>query len=217
MSSILKALRRLEEERARKSHAPPEIAVSLLRDNFRRRKASFWLWPVVVVAVILGAVLLVWSFRSLAPPVAIPPVVRTTPAAQPPSAARGGEVIIEEVIDRRIPAAAPPSSPAEVKVAAPLAAPDASPPPETAATPKPPVPPVECVVTPAEPALAERSAPAVSAIAWQEERALRMAVIDGLPVMTGETVGTATVEEIRPDRVIFSAGGESFFVRSSAP
>ena len=39
-----------------------------------------------------------------------------------------------------------------------------------------------------------------------------MAVVDGLPVMTGEFVGTAKVEEIQRDRIIFIEAGKLFTV-----
>ena len=51
MSSILKALRRLEEERARKSHAAPEIAANLLRRGARRRSTPLWIWPTIVAEI----------------------------------------------------------------------------------------------------------------------------------------------------------------------
>jgi hypothetical protein len=37
-------------------------------------------------------------------------------------------------------------------------------------------------------------------------------VVDGLPVMTGESVGTARVQEILRDRILFTEAGTLFTV-----
>jgi hypothetical protein len=39
-----------------------------------------------------------------------------------------------------------------------------------------------------------------------------MAVVDGLPVMTGEFVGTARIQEILHDRILFVEAGKLFTV-----
>jgi alpha-ketoglutarate-dependent taurine dioxygenase len=54
--------------------------------------------------------------------------------------------------------------------------------------------------------------PVVSAIVWHEDSSARMAVVDGLPVMTGEFVGTAKVQEILRDRILFVEEGKLFTV-----
>jgi ATP-dependent protease HslVU (ClpYQ) ATPase subunit len=60
--------------------------------------------------------------------------------------------------------------------------------------------------------LEERRNPVVSAIVWQEDSSARMAVVDGLPVMTGEFVGTAKVQEIQRDHILFIEAGKIFTV-----
>jgi hypothetical protein len=60
--------------------------------------------------------------------------------------------------------------------------------------------------------IVERKSPVVSAIVWQEDSAARMAVVDGLPVMTGELVGTARIQEILRDRILFTEAGKLFTV-----
>jgi general secretion pathway protein B len=203
MSSILKALRRLEEERARKSDAAPEIAANLLRRSARRRSTPLWIWPTIVAVVALALAVFFWSWR-LAPvgnkivtPITLPADV---PVA--PTTGQGGEVIIEEVIDQRRPGMLAPVKP-------PLPVPA-------------PVLPAQNFKTESIPAAVERQSaatfievrqsPVITAIAWQDDSASRMAVVDGLPVMTGEFVDTAKVQEILRDRIIFAEEGRIFTV-----
>jgi len=209
MSSILKALRRLEEERARKSPIAPEIAASLLRRGARRRQLPLWVWPTVITVIALTAGLLFWSLRPAS--IKIESASQLPgPAPQPAKISRrsASEVIIEEVLDQRRPVLLAPPSPA---VPAPLPAtlPLARPRPEAVVEEK--ALPVQ--MKPVVPAIEERQSPVVSAIAWQEESSARMAVVDGLPVMTGEMVGPAKVAEIQPDRILFLEEGVLFSVR----
>lgn len=212
MSSILKALRRLEAERARKSHVAPEISASLLRDGARRRQSSLWIWPTVITIVTLTVALLTWSLRP-APMTIDSASQKLAPAPFPAnlsidSSAGRGEVIIEEVMDQRLPVLLPPAQPT-VSAAALLPA-RVNPAAERAeagiVTPVAPIKPTATLIE-------ERQSPVVSAIAWQEESSARMAVVDGLPVMTGETIGTAKIQEIQRDRILFVAEGILFIVR----
>ena len=207
MSSILKALRRLEEERARKSSVAPEIAASLLRHSPQRSSTPYWLWPATFSAVGLLIAASFWFWRP-APPLQI---VTSPPAAALPSATtpteQGGELIIEEVIDHRRPVLLPPLTSAVVTTA-PLPAKgnltvvpvanESLPPAQLSKT-------IPSVTK-------ERQSPVVSAIAWQDVSAERMAVVEGLPVMTGEFVGNVKVQEILRDRVIFADGTNLFTV-----
>ena len=207
MSSILKALRRLEEERARKSHAAPEVAASLLRRGPRRRSTSPWIWPTVITVVAGVVVGLLWSWRPiLVTNHVVTPVAPPVTVSRAATASRGGAVIIEEVIDQRRPILLPPSVP--VSAPKPLPAKINSPPQKVKSE----------VSSPSEankPVTAfieERQSPVVSAIAWQEDSSARMAVVDGLPVMTGEFVGSARVQEILRDRILFTEAGMLFTV-----
>lgn len=212
MSSILKALRRLEEDRARKSHVAPEIAASLLRSGSYRRRSPLWIWPAAIAVGALAVVaFLFWSWRPH--PVAqqvLAPALPQVNLSIDSSSGQGGEVIIEEVIDQRRPVLSPSQS-TPVPASASLPA---------SVTPAPaPQPLVPVVMTPAATKQAaavlieERQSPVVSAIAWQEDSLARMAVVDGLPVMTGESVGTAIIAEIQRDRVLFVEAGTHFAVR----
>jgi general secretion pathway protein B len=217
MSSILKALRRLEEERARKSHVAPEIAASLLRDGARRRPSPLWIWPTVMAVVVVLVAALLWSLRPA--PVVIIGAKKLLPPAPSPaalsgelSAGRGNALIIEEVIDQRRPVLLPPANPprAEGVVLPPVKVTAAAPPTETVV--KAAAEPIKAAAT----SLKERQSPVVTAIIWQEESAARMAVVDGLPVMSGETIGTAKIAEIQRDRILFVEGGILFTVRLDA-
>lgn len=213
MSSILKALRRLEEERARKNNCPPEISASLLRQETHRRSPSFvWMWPTLFALIIVILLVLVWWLWLPAPMVNKPE--SSIPSSSNLSAVfpekRGRAVIIEDVIDTRRPIYLQPA-------ASPTSIPS---PPPTMVNP-PPAPmslepenktPLE-VKKVTEAPIIERQSPIVSAIAWQDESSARMAVVDGLPVMTGESVSSAKVVEILFDRIIFEEDGVRFSVR----
>lgn len=204
MSSILKALRRLEEERARKSRVAPEIAASLLRGDWRRQKSSVWIWPSVFAFVALTLAVFLWAWRPTAvtSPRALP---ASSPASNPIAspAGRGGEVIIEEVMDQRRPLLLSPATPT-LQFAKVIPAPS---------NPAPAIPDLTAANRPVAVFIEERQSPVVSAIAWQDDSSARMAVVAGLPVMTGESVATANVLEILPDRILFVEEGVRFIVR----
>ncbi|MDZ4185573.1 MAG: hypothetical protein U1D97_11420 [Desulfuromonadales bacterium] len=205
MSSILKALRRLEQERARKSPVAPEIAASLLRHNPQRSSTPRWLWPTTfaVVGLLLAAAL--WFWRPVPQIIALPPTA--APLATTKSAGQGGELIIEEVIDQRKPILLPPPTPAVATRALPSAKGDQP----VALLASKSLPPAQAnKATPA--VIEERQRPVVSAIAWQDDSAARMAVVDGLPVMTNEFVGNVKVQEIQRDRIVFAEGDTLFTV-----
>jgi general secretion pathway protein B len=50
----------------------------------------------------------------------------------------------------------------------------------------------------------------ISGIAWQQDSASRIAVINGAAVSEGGNVDGAKVEQIFPDKVRFSQGGKAF-------
>lgn len=209
MSSILKALRRLEEERARKSTVAPEIAANLLRVSTRRSLTPHWVWAAIITAGAAGVttLLLLWLWKPL-PVTSMSVTAQAVPA--PPAvvsasgSGQGGTLIIEEVIDQQRPVllpepalSAPPSRSLSVE--------------EKTVAPEKNLPAAK-EASEAAPA-GERLTPVVTAIAWQEESSARMAVVDGLPVMTGEAIGALRVEEILPDRIIFTEDNGRFVVR----
>ena len=53
---------------------------------------------------------------------------------------------------------------------------------------------------------------AVSGIAWQKDSADRLAIVNGQPLAVGAAIGGITIKEILPDRVRFAHNGKTFEV-----
>jgi len=66
---------------------------------------------------------------------------------------------------------------------------------------------------PSTPAATTTSVLRVNGIAFQGKSSESMAIVNGTPVANGSTIDGATVEEIRNDRVLFSRNGEKFEVQ----
>ncbi len=229
MSYILDALKKLENEKAKKARNDGMMSISgaLLRDEPRRPSGgNAWkIATVVVVAVSLIALAGTWFVlhgdkrrvsRSAAVVVQPPPVAKVAPpAAAPPVAAV------------QPPAPAPPQ-------AAPVTPPVITPKPRAVV---PSIPEAEDKVPVAanknqpsrlrkqkgreiRPAEEERpvvqtygAPPAdikVSGIAWQDERSARRAVVNGFLMREGGVVAGARITEILRDRVRFSTGDRVF-------
>jgi general secretion pathway protein B len=225
MSSILKALKKLEQEKARRD-LPPDLNREIVQSG--RGRTAAWRTPAALAATAAVAVLVTYavmggfSARKTSAPApqpgtaASPPV--TAPAAAPPTATPSVPA----------PAASPaPPAPAPKAAAAAPATPRPVAPPRIAkAVPTKPeqkqgqeerVIPV-IVATPPPVIEAPRPTPSpppritVSGIAYQKNGVLRLAVVNGAPVKEGADVDGARVEEILPDRVKFSREGKKFEV-----
>lgn len=246
MSSILKALKKLEHERVRRQDGPLDLARDILRGE-PRRAAYPWLLPAVVGLLVVAAAAFLFLhatspratvLQPVSTPVAVAgPVLAPDKVAGPAASLSGDAVIIEEIVDPRRPAVA--GNPA---VSAPRSTPPravatmSAPQPESSAP--------SAVVVVAAPAAAAQTAPSagntalpgsgsnpvtlpiraaaeagllVSGIAWQEAPEERLAVINDLPVMEGTDIGDARVEEIHSDRVIFRRGSERFVILLQTP
>ncbi len=219
MSSILKALRKLEEEKARREDGRVDIARDILRGSRGRDLRPVGLLWFIAGVVLLGAglaigVLLFWPGHS----------------EQGPSPALG----MPELAPARERASNPPPTtfpPFSLAGPAPIAGqnrtrpdPDLNAPTPTAVpASRPGIP-----QTDPEPATgkggAHTPAPAslepgvdrgltLNGIAYQDDPAARLAIINGLPVMEGTLVEGALVEKILPDRVIISREGEATELR----
>lgn len=215
MSSILEALKKLEDEKAARRGGMGNLAGKVAKTGRRPRQAPAWLVPGGMVAVAVVSVLITYfavtgisSRRSEIAPAKSPPGVSPAPDSQPPPA--GAPVTEELKPSQPYPpahkksesaAAVLPGATARNRAILPKAsgkqdAPTSSAPvqsaPESAGSPTPTM--------------------NVSGIAWQKDTAFRMAVVNGSPVREGGTVEGTTVKEILPDRVRFSYNGKDFEV-----
>lgn len=205
MSLILDALRKMEQDRKTRRQTAQDIRPEVLSYRGRpHHESQRTIVPLLAVAllIVVGISTGLFLYRGRSIPATsrdeyVTPPVNATVTVQP----------------------TPPAAPL---LTAPPAVMQASPPPvrtEPAAV-QPPVPPTLPipaalpVAAPTEPA----STPAitVSGIAWQDERQLRRAVINGMLVAEGADVAGATVVEIKENRVRFSRGGKFFEIAHSS-
>lgn len=242
MSSILEALKKLEEEKATRLSGADNIAGKVVRSNRRIRQRPGWWLPagMACAAVIAAAATYIFTggffaANRQAPPAGPAPsspsqAAAVSPAA-PPQAAQ--------------PVAVPPAASAQApqSVATPPVR-SASPPRSPAMGPRnraPAFSPHPAVVRPVpvrnnvppqqtEPRAAERHAPpqtatlpqptvstslpklTVTGIGWQKDNADRLAIVNGRAVPEGAVIEGARIEEIFPDRVKFSMGDQTFDV-----
>lgn len=223
MSSILKALKKLEREKSQQRDDHIDLARDIFRGSESRRGPD-WLTLVIAGAVALTLVaVILFVLRLMERDPVGGAVARARPVSSP-VAQQSNDSVIEEIVDQRrpqmrAPAAArrpAPTHRASEVATIPAKGPDPvvveeilSPPPPTI---NPVVPPVTATAT-------SQLAPApegvvLTAIVFQAEREARIAVINDLPVMEGSWVGEFKVEEILIDRVILSHNGTHFVVHT---
>lgn len=218
MSSILKALKKLEEEKARQKGVQVDLVQNILRGEHRSGETSSWRLPLLVLGLLLAGGLLgmlAVNWLGSSPPLPEPaPIVYASPP-------QGAEALPAPVASAPQPAASPPVIAPTVQEIAPspaVAEPVTTEPPSARKAPF-----VAEEQTPAVDSAADTSpsapAPAaepeqlrVSGIVYQDDPEGRIAVVNDLPVMQGTPVAGAVVEEILPDRVRFSRDGHSFEV-----
>ena len=187
MSSILKALKRLERDRARRQDDNLDLARDILRGDGRRLGPPAWLLPALLVLSGLLALLLLVLLcpRGGTDPASVGPPISGTPAV---SATALEPAVVEEILPRR--KSLPASPPARTGPATNISREPA----RTAAS------------------VGGESALAITALVYSDDRSARMAVVNDLPVMEGTLLGEIRVEEILPDRVVFTRGGVRFAV-----
>jgi general secretion pathway protein B len=229
MSSILKALQKLEQERAARRNGRPDITGAILRQRKAAKPLPAWLVPAGMSFVAFVAVLATYTamggFSAAKPTVttsipqqAIPPVTSSQPPAAPTPVSQTPVVPVSfggSVVPPAVPSSKPRPTAQE---------PARLPPPSTpAATARPAVPPPTAsaprTAQAEKPATRPTTSPradipslAVSGIAWHKDSTDRLAVINGMPASEGTTVDGVRVEEIFPDRVRFSFRNERFEV-----
>ncbi len=197
MSLILDALRKMEEERAARRGGSVDIRPAVLsRHGDEPPKSGKLITPVVAGTLLLlagiGAGMLLKG---------------TGPAAPPPHPVENSAAGTEERPASPLPPAVPQTRPMPVEPVRTLPTATVSPVPAT-------VPPRKTMAKDPPATAFEPADPAIniSGIAWQEERALRRAVVNGALVGEGAEVAGARIIEIRERSVKFSRGGRTFEV-----
>ena len=224
MSLILDALRKMEQDRNSRRGAAQDIRPEVLRYRAAAKPQLARPYLPAVVGLVLLACglgagyLLMGNRTARAPEQAAPAasqVTKVTPAAPMAPAVQIAPLVEVAPV---VPAPAAP-------LTQPTVAPAVS---ERPAKPHPARPPAAASlpVRPEEPAGRSREKPAhreaaaapqaapadisITGIAWQDERSLRRAVVNGALVGEGTEVAGARVVEIREDRVRLSRGGQLF-------
>jgi len=209
MSSILKALKKLEDAKAIRPPGSHNIGADILADETRR---SFSLVGITLVSALLficgSGVTYFYMKRATtaipygrAPvPVAAAPVIIAQP--QPPT--NSTRILIPAVAVTR-PHAVPLSPPVQSGGHATARSDRQTPTPKTG---------LQAVPLPAVQATPTVTLPVikVNGIAFQGDGGGNVAVVNGVPVANGSVVEGARVEDIQRDRVRFSLGGEKFEV-----
>lgn len=221
MSSILKALKKLEEEKRRQSSGEIDLSREILHDKSRRKRelGRPMSAALVTIVLLLGliAALLLKRPAAPTPPRAMeeqvaPPLHSVTRGEpQPAGAETPAAAVGQEVVRLQRPAAAE-------RAALPSPRPGRPELPGDEAT-APPAPLRQTPQAPPRTEEARRQGPGgeggespfvVTGIAWNKDSADRLAVVNGQPLTTGSVIGKAIVEEILPDRVRFSQEGKTF-------
>ena len=218
MSVILDALKKLEQEKASSRSGPVDIVPEMVRSREPRARNGRWLVAVLITgAVAVTAVTTMFAMGSFTaskqqpvPPVSGPTASLPEPlpapqAVKPPSepAVHSGNNPAPDVIRQH-----------PTRQAEPVITPTANPPlerrqPKTMTDER-------LGETPQETG-SSSSALKVSGIAWQDDRADRRAVVNGMLVAEGGVIEGARVVAIHQDKVRFSRDGRTFDVAITGP
>jgi general secretion pathway protein B len=219
MSSILKALKRLEHEKASRKPDSFRVDAEILKSGASRRLSSLAAVMAVLVVFICGgsATYFFMKRNPVAAPLQPPaiqrsgggmdsPVVPEQRAIQPagqnaPPSDTGHPATVTKKID-------PIPQPVARRVAPQFDKPAAEGSPQTS-LPGPQSTPTSSTALPASPA---KPALKINGIAFQDGGADSLAVVNGTTVSKGSVIEGARVEEIQKDRVRFSRGGDTFDV-----
>lgn len=240
MSYILDALKKMEHEKVKKARPGGMTSISgeLFREE-RQRPSRGGAWRIVVVAIITACVAMAATWFYLKPGTSpakharrsAPPAVPAQPAPAPATPAPPAPVQPSV----QPPVALPAQQPVQPPLPAGTAQKTSEPPPAVVAAPVPAAPAPAAQAAPRKtvssrkermkqpapapseqrPAVATIAPPAdikVSGIAWQEERSVRRAVVNGFLMKEGGLVAGARITEILRDRVRFSTPGGDFEV-----
>jgi general secretion pathway protein B len=222
MSSILEALKKLEEEKAARRGGTGNIAGKVTASSRRPRQKAAWLVPVGMAAIAIVAVLVTYTLMGgFSPrPAGTAPGRKTDPTARTPAISAAPATSPDGSKDQAPPSELP-QEPQKPRPATPPTA-DAVPvsalPLLTSKHTSPPAPSRQEVREETAPSLqppAAEQLPAISVtgIAWQQDSASRMAVLNGSSVTEGAIVAGARVMKILPDRVRLTFKGNDFEIQ----
>jgi general secretion pathway protein B len=202
MSSILKALRKLESDKSALGEGSVDIGRDILKRSYQaseeRPRGTFLLVAAVAVAVAgVGGVWLLGQDSSVADS---PPVARQVVDAVPAAPPEPETSIPPTAIDLPLPTSKPPTRSVAADIPEPSAVVAAVPASQKTGGSLKAVPPVPLVIPELQ----------VEEIVYQAEPEARLAVVNDLPVMEGTTLDNVQVVEILPDRVRFSIQGIQF-------
>jgi general secretion pathway protein B len=236
MSLILDALRKMEQDRKGRSGPAAVLRPDVLRYRARTAKRKKRTTPyllicggVVLLAGGIAAGMFALGRHNAVPvaagpsaaatsvaeqaPVPVPAPVTLPPAATAPTAPATATPRVIPVTAANAVAAPPPPAAAE----APQVSPEIAREPKSAKAKRSRLPQTKPerrdAAEPVQPAPQDI---AISGIAWQEERNLRRAVLNGTLVSEGAVVAGARVVEIKEDRVRLSRAGQSFEIPFSS-
>jgi len=226
MSSILKALQKLENDKASRQTREPDISSAIIRESQRRSTRARWVFPIGVTAVAAISIILTYTFmggfsadrnanKELIQQ-ALPsqhPIATQPHSAQLPTATASAP-LPPQTLDRSAnPTLIEQRSKQPRVVTIPSQSPDL--PAVESSQPASVLPQPE-----SSPQSTDRSKDkplpvptfSINGIAWQKDSASRLAVINGVAVGEGGMVEGAKIEQIFQDRVRFSLEGRSFEV-----
>ena len=210
MSFILKALKKVEEEKAARSDGPVDLNNALLRSGGTSTPSADRLarWGVIALVFVAGSGLTYVFVQKGSAPVLEPP--RQTASPSTPSPLPSTPTLTEATYPPPAVPTAPPSAPSHVSASAS--------PPETATTSPHPKRERPAPDEPRSAAAPGGSPPAglkVNGIALQDDPDESVAVVNGALLKRGMTIEGARVEEIFADRVRFAGSGGIFDVTLS--
>ncbi|SNB46102.1 general secretion pathway protein GspB [Geobacter sp. DSM 9736] len=233
MSSILKALKKLEQEKSTRKPHMPDLAGAVLKGE-RPAGPRRWLIPVAMSMVAVAAAAVTYFVMKHIPaPLTQPATIAVAvPSAAPSPEAAGVLHAVPAPPDKSL---AVPPLPAKSEKVPPRAAkatthlvtdslktglkPAAPEPfatrPREGVTMQEPAQTISVAATPQK----SDDSPSIriSGIAWQKDSSSRYAVVNGRAVGEGAIVEGAKVEEILPDKVRFSSGSGTFEVHLGPP
>jgi len=227
MSSILKALKKLEDEKSIRKPDSLKIDAEILRGDASRRFSPMGISLLAALLFICGSGATYFFMSSDANNVKstasdVAPITPPSPAAGiAPDAERPqnqnlqadlpkpDKIVIAAGSDHKL-GKTPPSSVTTSRLPVQVQPVQRIRPPEVKRPVAPPQPAPATTTRPAAPVMAPLLK--VNGIAFQEENADRVAIVNGAPVANGSVIEGAKVEDIQKDRVRFSYGGEKFDV-----